>query len=85
MGAKDTLYRDALGLRPSLLAGGWSSGFGQSGVIPGPFLKTGRAGNPSTREDLMTYISLNVDLLRAGITVLCDLLGFIRVQRLACA
>lgn len=33
-----------------------------------------RTGNPSTQEDPLTYIPLNLDRLRAGIVVLCGLL-----------
>jgi len=40
------------------------------------FLMTGHTGNPSTQEDPMIYIPLNLDRLRLGVSVLCDLMSF---------
>ena len=39
-----------------------------------------RIGNPPTQEDPVIYIPLNMDRLRSGITVLCDLLSFVHTS-----
>ena len=56
---------------------------GKSDVtLPGTSFYDRWAGNPSTQEDPMIYIPLNLDRLRTGVTVLRDLLRFVFIQRL---
>jgi len=42
----------------------------------------GQTANRSTEEVPVIHIPLNLDQLRTGFTVLCDLLRFFRVERL---
>ena len=65
----------------TLLAEGRLSRYGSLTNLPVLFFMVG-AGNPSTQEDPMIYIPLNLDRLRAGITILCDLLWFVRAHEL---